>query len=134
GLEGWPGWRGGAVGRVGGGGGGKARPGRPPGPRGGPGGSPPAGGWQPPDQRWPGRRRRWRHGPPRWARGPRDHGPLRRAQEDRLAGGIAAGLSRRTGIDGMVIRTALVVGTLLTGGLLAVLFLSARLIVPAPRA
>src|SRR5262249_59458577 len=60
-----------------------------------------------------------------------DHGPLRRAQEDRLAGGIAAGLSRRTGIDVMVIRTALVVGTLLTGGFIAFLYVVAWLMVPA---
>jgi signal transduction histidine kinase len=64
-------------------------------------------------------------------RGPRDRGPLRRSTEDRLAGGIAAGLSKRTGIDVMVIRIALVVGTLLTGGFIAFLYVVAWLLVPA---
>jgi signal transduction histidine kinase len=44
---------------------------------------------------------------------------------------VAAGLSRRTGIDVMVIRTALVVGTLLTGGFIAFLYVAAWLLVPA---
>jgi signal transduction histidine kinase len=44
---------------------------------------------------------------------------------------VAAGLSRRTGIDVMVIRTALVVGTLLTGGFIAFLYIVAWLMVPA---
>jgi signal transduction histidine kinase len=64
-------------------------------------------------------------------RGPRDHGPLRRAREDRLAGGVAAGLSKRTGIDVMVIRIALVVGTLLSGGFIAFLYVVAWLMIPA---
>jgi signal transduction histidine kinase len=44
---------------------------------------------------------------------------------------VAAGLSRRTGIDVMVIRTALVVGTLLTGGFIALVYIVAWLMVPA---
>ncbi len=44
---------------------------------------------------------------------------------------MAAGLSRRTGIDVMVIRIALVVGTLLTGGFIALLYVVAWLLVPA---
>ncbi len=98
--------------------------------RSGPGWYPPPSGWQPPA---PGRRG-WRHGPPRWARGPREprgHGPFRRAQEDRLAGGVAAGLSARTGFNVMIIRIVLVVGTLWSGGLVALLYLLAWLLVPA---
>jgi signal transduction histidine kinase len=96
--------------------------------RSGPGWYPPPPGWQP---EYPRGRRRWRHGPPRWARRPRGHGPLRRAREDRLAGGIAAGLSARTGFNTTIIRIALVVGTLWSGGLVALLYLLAWLLVPA---
>ena len=58
-------------------------------------------------------------------------GPLRRAQEDRLAGGVAAGLSARTGFDVTVIRSAFVVTALLSGGLVALVYLVAWLMVPA---
>jgi signal transduction histidine kinase len=44
---------------------------------------------------------------------------------------VAAGLSKRTGIDVMVIRIALVVGTLLSGGFIAFLYVVAWLLVPA---
>jgi signal transduction histidine kinase len=95
---------------------------------GGPGWYPPAGSWRPPETE---RRRGWRHGPPRWARGPRGHGPFRRAQEERLAGGVAAGLAARTGFDVTIIRVVLVVATVLSGGFVALLYLLAWLLVPA---
>ncbi len=85
---------------------------------------------RPPDEAWPGRRWGRRHGPPRWMRRPRDHGPLRRSQEDRLAGGVAAGLGARTGFDVTVIRIVIVVATVLSGGFVALLYLLAWLLLP----
>jgi signal transduction histidine kinase len=79
---------------------------------------------------YPGRRG-WRRRQRRWARGPRGEGPLRRAKEDRLAGGVAAGLSARTGFSVTIIRVALVVGTLWSGGFIALVYLLAWLLVPA---
>jgi signal transduction histidine kinase len=99
-------------------------------PQGGPGWYPPAGGWQP-EERWPGRRRGWRHGPARWARWRRGHGPLRRSQDDRLAGGVAAGLAARTGFDVTVVRIMFVVASVLSGGFVALLYMLAWLLVPA---
>jgi signal transduction histidine kinase len=55
-----------------------------------------------------------RHGPGGWVRGPRTGGPLRRARDDRLAGGVAAGIAARTGLDVTVVRTAFVLATLLS--------------------
>jgi signal transduction histidine kinase/phage shock protein PspC (stress-responsive transcriptional regulator) len=95
-----------------------------------PGWYPPAGGWQPTQEAWPGRRRGWRRGPGRWHR-PRGGGPLRRSQDDRLAGGVAAGLADRTGFDVTVIRIVIVVGTVLSGGFVAVLYMLAWLLLPA---
>jgi signal transduction histidine kinase len=56
---------------------------------------------------------------------------LRRQQDDRLAGGVAAGLAARTGFDVTVIRIAFVVATVLSGGFVALLYLLAWLLVPA---
>jgi signal transduction histidine kinase len=64
-------------------------------------------------------------------RGPRDNGPLRRSTEDRLAGGVAAGLAARTGFDVTVVRIVIVVGTVLSGGFIALLYLLAWLLLPA---
>lgn len=63
---------------------------------------------------WPGAgRRRSRLA---WlGRRPRAGGPLRRAQEGQLAGGVAAGLAARTGLDVRLVRTAFVAAALLTG-------------------
>jgi signal transduction histidine kinase/phage shock protein PspC (stress-responsive transcriptional regulator) len=99
-------------------------------PPGDPGWYPQAGGWQPPQDAWPGRRRGWRRGPGRWHR-PRRAGPLRRSQDDGLAGGVAAGLADRTGFDVTVIRIVIVVGTVLSGGFVAVLYVLAWLLLPA---
>jgi signal transduction histidine kinase len=78
---------------------------------------------------WP-RYRYRRHGLLRW-RGPRGGGPLRRRPSDRLAGGVAAGLASRLGFDVNVVRIALVVGTVFTGGTVAVGYVLAWLVVPA---
>jgi signal transduction histidine kinase len=48
-----------------------------------------------------------------------------------MAGGVAAGLSARTGFSVIIIRIALVVGTLWSGGLVALFYLLAWLLVPA---
>ncbi len=46
---------------------------------------------------------------------PRDGGPLRRQREGRLAGGVAAGISVRTGIGVSAVRIAFVVTSLISG-------------------
>jgi signal transduction histidine kinase len=66
-----------------------------------------------------------------WARGPRRDGPLRRSREDGLAGGVAAGLAWRTGIDANVVRLAIVVLTLVTYGFAAACYVLVWLVVPA---
>jgi len=65
-----------------------------------------------------------------WIRHPPGSGPLRRSREDRLAGGVAAGLAARTGLDVTVVRTGFVVATVfsLIG---AVLYVVAWLLIPA---
>jgi signal transduction histidine kinase len=57
-------------------------------------------------------------------------GPLRRAQEGRLGGGVAAGIAARTGLDVALVRTVFVVGTLLSG-FGAAAYVLAWLLVPA---
>ena len=47
-----------------------------------------------------------------WIRHPPGTGPLRRSREDRLAGGVAAGLAARTGLDVNLVRTGFVVAAL----------------------
>ncbi|HEV2450876.1 MAG TPA: PspC domain-containing protein [Streptosporangiaceae bacterium] len=64
------------------------------------------------------------------ARGPRDRGPLRRRREDRLAGGVAAGLARRTGFDVTAVRLAFVVATVLSVGVMVAVYVAAWLLVP----
>jgi signal transduction histidine kinase len=83
-----------------------------------------------PQERWPGRGRFRRRGPGRWARGPRGSGPLRRGREDRLAGGVAAGLAARTGFDVTAVRIVFVLATLLSGGIVAAAYVLAWLLVP----
>jgi signal transduction histidine kinase len=65
-----------------------------------------------------------------WLRGPAASGPLRRHRDDRLAGGVAAGLAARTGIDTTVVRIAFVLATLATGGLVLAVYVLAWLLVP----
>src|SRR5215831_12720717 len=62
-----------------------------------------------PDEGWLRHRhawRRWRHR--QWIGRSRSSGPLRRAEEDRLVAGVAAGLAARTGIDVTIVRIAFV--------------------------
>jgi len=75
--------------------------------------------------RWHARRRR-----AQWARGPRTEGPLRRASEDRFAGGVAAGLAGRLGLDPTLVRLALIIATLVTTGYAAVAYVVFWLLVP----
>ena len=77
---------------------------------------------------WQGYRYR-RSGMLRW-RGRRGSGPLRRRQSDRLAGGVAAGLASRLGFDVNLVRIAFVVGTVFTGGTVAIGYVLAWLLVP----
>ena len=60
----------------------------------------------------------------------RRHGPLRRPQQGRVAGGVAAAISARTGVGTNVIRTAFVFSSLL-GGFGAAVYVLAWLFVPA---
>src|SRR5215831_20805732 len=61
---------------------------------------------------------------------PRVPGPLRRQQQGRMAGGVAAGISARTGISVNVIRVVFVL-TSLPGGFGAAVYVLAWLLVPA---
>ena len=72
---------------------------------------------------------RWRSGG--WMRGPRTGGPWRRADQDRLIGGVAAGLAARTGLDVTVVRVALVLATLVTVGYAAIGYVLVWLMLPA---
>src|SRR5450755_371354 len=58
---------------------------------------------------------RWRAPRLQGQPGPWSSGALRRGREDRLAGGVAAGLAARTGIDVTVVRIVFVVAALLGG-------------------
>jgi signal transduction histidine kinase len=69
-------------------------------------------------------------GPLSWLRRPASGGPLRRERDDRLAGGVAAGLAARTGFDATVVRIAFVLATLATGGFALVVYVLAWLLVP----
>jgi signal transduction histidine kinase len=63
-------------------------------------------------------------------RGPSSPLPLRRESEGRLAGGVMAGLSVKTGIDVTALRVVLVVLTLLTTGFLAAVYVITWLVMP----
>src|SRR5580698_10167878 len=66
----------------------------------------------------------------RWMTGPGSPLPLRREREGRLAGGIMAGISAKTGIDVTVLRVGLVVVTLLTTGFAAAIYVITWLLLP----
>ena len=87
------------------------------------------GGWSQEDgmsrEHW---RERWRSRD--WMRGPRTSGPWRRADEDRLIGGVAAGLAGRTGLDVTVVRVGLVLATLVTFGYAAIGYVVAWVLLP----
>jgi len=70
----------------------------------------------------------WAGGP--WGRRPRGSGPLSRAQEGRLIGGVASGLAARTGLKVTVVR-ALFVATSFMGGFGLVVYVLAWLFLPA---
>jgi signal transduction histidine kinase len=80
------------------------------------------------DGRWPSRRhfgrgtRRWGH----WGQGE----PLRRAREDRLVGGVAAGLAARMGRDVTTVRIIFVVAAVLSGGFVAAAYVVAWMLIP----
>jgi phage shock protein PspC (stress-responsive transcriptional regulator) len=67
----------------------------------------------------------------RLTRGVTGAGPLRRAVDGRVLGGVAAGLARRTGFDVGLIRGVLAIGALLTSGLLAAVYVVGWLVIPA---
>jgi signal transduction histidine kinase len=48
-------------------------------------------------------------------RGPRGSGPLQRSRDGRLAGGVAAGLAARTGLDVTVVRGVFIITALISG-------------------
>jgi signal transduction histidine kinase len=58
-------------------------------------------------------------------------GPLRRDTENSMAGGLAAGLAARTGIDVTIVRIAFVVLALVSYGTWAVIYVAGWLLVPA---
>jgi signal transduction histidine kinase len=78
-------------------------------------------------ERGPGRRGSWRLAG-LWARGAASTGPLRRGRDDRLLGGVAAGVAARTGLDVMVVRLAFALAALVSIG--AVVYVLAWLLVP----
>jgi signal transduction histidine kinase len=83
-----------------------------------------------PQPYWADRPHAWRRGPGRWRRGPRGSGPLRRGRDDRLAGGVAAGLAARTGFDVTAVRTVIVLAAL-AGGFGLAAYVVAWLLIPA---
>jgi signal transduction histidine kinase len=72
---------------------------------------------------WPGRMHRW------WRRGNGE--PLRRDPEDRLAGGVAAGIAAWRGFSPTTVRIVFVVAALFTHGLAVPLYFAAWLLIPA---
>ncbi len=64
-------------------------------------------------------------------RGPAGSGPLRRSREDRLAGGVAAGLAARTGFDVTAVRLVLALAAVVTVGWGLVAYVLAWLLTPA---
>ena len=74
--------------------------------------------------------RRWPRRRPRWARGPRDSGPIRRRATNRMLGGVAEGLSARTGIDLITMRVLIVLATLVSGGAGLAAYVIAWLLIP----
>src|SRR5262249_35048561 len=66
----------------------------------------------------------------RWGRGPGSPRPVRRERDARMAGGIAAGIAVKTGLDVTAVRVCIVVATLLTGGVGAAFYVSLWLLLP----
>ena len=76
----------------------------------------------------PGQRRPRRPLSRLWSRRRGNGGPLRRSREDRLLGGVAAGLAARTGVDVTVIRLVFVLAALVSVG--AAAYVLAWLFIP----
>jgi signal transduction histidine kinase len=92
------------------------------------------GSWPPaddvgPQERWLGHWRTWPRRSRR-ARKPKMTGPFRRLPEDGLAGGVAAGLAARTGLDVTLVRLALVLLAFFTVGYAFVAYVLVWLLVP----
>ena len=81
-----------------------------------------------PEDGGPGRRRAWRLSHRLWSRGPGRGEPLRCRRDDRLLGGVAAGLAARTGVDVMIVRLVFVLATLVSVG--AAVYVLAWLFIP----
>jgi signal transduction histidine kinase len=58
-------------------------------------------------------------------------GPLRRVQDGRLLGGVAAGIAERTGFDLSLVRAVLIVAALVTSGFVGAAYVVAWLLIPA---
>ena len=82
-----------------------------------------------PQERWLGHWRTWPRRSRR-ARKPKMSGPFRRLPEDGLAGGVAAGLAARTGLDVTLVRLALVLLAFFTVGYAFVAYVLVWLLVP----
>ena len=67
----------------------------------------------------------------RWRRHRGDGGPLRRDPEDRIAGGLAAGVAAWRGFSVTTVRIAFVVAALFTGGWFVPLYFAGWLLIPA---
>src|SRR5215472_2383886 len=80
------------------------------------------------DGRWP-ERRHFGRGPRRWGHWHQGE-PLRRAREDRLIGGVAAGLAARMGRDVTTVRIIFVVAAVLSGGFFAAAYVVAWTLIP----
>ena len=78
--------------------------------------------WRPEHRRW------WPRGPR--SRRPKISGPFRRLPEDGLAGGVAAGLAARRGMDPTIVRLGLALLGLVTVGWAFVAYVAAWLLVP----
>jgi signal transduction histidine kinase len=78
---------------------------------------------------WSGRHD-WHERAARWQR--RGNGePLRRDPEDRIAGGVAAGIAAWRGFNATTVRVVLVVAALVSGGWAVALYVAAWLLIPA---
>ncbi|HUC26560.1 MAG TPA: PspC domain-containing protein, partial [Streptosporangiaceae bacterium] len=67
----------------------------------------------------------------RLTRGPASPGPLRRARDGQVLGGVAAGVAKRTGLSVGLIRVVIVVAALITTGYLAMPYVLAWFFIPA---
>jgi signal transduction histidine kinase len=80
-------------------------------------------------EEWSGRRD-WHERAARWHRRG-DGGPLRRDPEDRIAGGVAAGIATWRGFSATTVRIVLVVAALVTTGGAVPFYVAAWLLIPA---